>query len=141
MRFLVETGRFILTALAVALAGQTVVTILELSSGSVFSIESFLGFGTIIFVLTIIGGVIAGLPALYLARRHGWDHRIGRMLLVGLLTGAIAGALLAIPFWAEDLAFSFAPIGLFAIFGGFAGVVAAPVWVLLHRSDTGTEPA
>ncbi len=141
MKFLVETGRFILTALAVALAAPTVLTLFDLSSGSVFSLEVFLGFGALVFVLTTIGGVIAGLPALWFAKRQGWDRRIGVMSLIGMATGAIAGALLAIPVWGGFLAYSLSPIALFAMCGGLAGLVAAPIWVLLHSTDETESPA
>jgi hypothetical protein len=140
LKFLVETGRFVLTALAVALAGPTVLTILDLSSGGMFSVEWHFGFGALIFVLTMIGGLIAGLPALWFAKRHGWDRRIGRMLIVGMVAGAIAGALLAIPFWGGFLAYSLLPVVQFATFGGLAGLMAAPIWVMLHRQDLDSEP-
>ena len=139
MRFFVETGRFILTALAVAMAIPTGLLLLALIDGSRFSREAFLGLAAITFVFAALGGLFVGMPALWCAKRRKWENRYLPMLLLGLMTGVLAGVLLAIPFYGFDLSFALLGMPGFGALGALAGLVSAEVWVSLHLADPDVE--
>jgi hypothetical protein len=140
LKILREIARFLLTAIAVALALTLVVTIFDYPSANLLSFKGFLGFAAISFVCAIAGGAVVGLPALWLATRLRWQQRIVRMTLLGCLVGGVAGALGAAVLFPNEGDF----VTLFrssVVLGAIAGLAAAPTWVLLHRSGTGVEAA
>ena len=141
MSIFTEIARFLLTAIAVALAIPTGFAVLSIIDAGSMSMEGFLGVGAISFFLAIAGGVVVGLPVLWVAKRLDWARSLGKMTVVGVLTGAAAAALLTVPFFEGDLSFAAIAVPSWAALGAFAGLVAAPIWVMLHSSDEDAEPA
>ena len=134
MTIVTEIARFLLTAIAIAIAIPSGLAILAIFGVSPMSADAFFGLGAISFFLAIVGGIVVGLPALWIGRRLEWQHSLARMTPLGAVAGAIAAALLTVPFFEGEMSFAVNAMPGFAVFGGFAGLVAAPVWVLLHRS-------
>tara|TARA_B100000678_G_C18110845_1_gene462664 strand:+ start:201 stop:656 length:456 start_codon:yes stop_codon:yes gene_type:complete len=132
---LVEIGRFILTALAVALAIPAFYSVASLFTVERFSIEAFLAIGAISFILAIIGGLVIGLPTLWFLKRRDWAGKIGIVTVVGTVFGAFGGMLLSTVFWQGNSLLILAGLKTWALVGAIAGFVAAPVWHWLHEND------
>jgi hypothetical protein len=131
LKFLVETGRFILTAVAVSLTVPALFILIFQVEISSSTIEIYVMAAGIGFAMAMLGGTLVGLPALWLAQKRNWHGSIVRMSLLGIFTGALAANLLMLAYGVRDL-FSMLQ---WAAIGATAGLIAAPVWVLLHRSD------
>lgn len=135
MKLLVELGRFMLTAIATAIAIPSVFLAISAFSSSAMSAEAFFGIAAVSFAFAVLGGILIGLPALWVAKRLAWDRRLGPMILLGCLAGAVAAALIAVALFGGDLSFAFLATPSWMALGAFAGLVAALVWVLLHSPD------
>ena len=136
MRILLETGRFVVTALAVGLAIPCFYLVASIFTGDPFSFEAFFAIGTISFVMGFIGGVVFGLPTLWFLRRQGWADNQRTVATVGTLVGALGGVLLSAAFWQGHAEIIMAGLWAWALMGAIAGLVSALVWFWLHIGDT-----
>ena len=136
MRLLVETGRFVVTALAVGLAIPCFYLVASIFTSDRFSFEAFFAIGAISFVLGLIGGIVFGLPTLWVLRRQGWADNHKAVAIIGTLVGAVGGVLLSAAFWQGHAEMILAGFWAWALMGAIAGLVSALVWFWLHVGDT-----
>ena len=142
MKITTEIARFLLTALAVAVVVPTAIVVVEGASAGLESPKGFIVAAAICFFCAIAGGVVLGLPALWLATRLRWQNSAYRMTALGCLAGAVAGALGALLLNTLPGEVSFVTLLQSSVLlGAIAGLAAAPVWVLLHRFDDGGQMA
>lgn len=139
LRLLVEIGRFIVIAVAVAIAIPSAFLVISLATNEAFSFEAFFGLGAISFVMAVVGGIFVGIPALWFARIQRWERETSKLALFGCLAGAAGAVLMSIFFWqgSWDLVTSGVPI--WAGMGAFAGLVASILWYWLQLNDAGSH--
>ena len=135
LRLLVEIGRFIVIALAVAIAIPSAFLAVSLAMSEPFSFEAFFGLAAIALVMAVTGGIFIGLPALWFARLQRWDHEIRKLALFGCLAGAAGGFVMSIFFWQGRWDLVNSGVHFWIGMGALAGLVASVLWYWLHLGD------
>ncbi|QZD88268.1 hypothetical protein [Qipengyuania psychrotolerans] len=135
MKLLIEVGRFIVTALAVALAVPLSLVVFPLFSAGGFSTSAFFGIGAVTFVFSLAGGLVFGLPALWFARQNHWDQSKWKLAIYGGFIGLLAGLITNALFWQGNFELVMPSLFPFGMFGALGGIVAGLVWFLLHKND------
>lgn len=125
------------TALAVAITIPTGFAALSLVRGEHFSIEAFFAIGAMSFVIGIIGGLVVGLPTLWLARKLHLDGDFRKLAVFGCIAGAVGGIALSVVFWQGNIEIVMAGMLIWAAMGAVAGLIAASVWFGRHLSQGG----
>jgi hypothetical protein len=132
----VETGRFVVTAIGVAIAIATSIRVLALVRGESMSFDAFLAITIFSFFFASAGGLIFGLPAYLLARRFRLHHSIWKLAGFGTLIGATSGLILTPAIWQGDYDLVASSLLPSLALGAIAGGVAACIWFWLHLGDT-----
>ena len=137
MSLAVETGRFLVTALAAAFAVVACMVGISVATGTGMPYDGFVLVLVPAFVFAIIGGWLCGLPFLFFAKKIGLDGGRGKMGLSGVFVGGFAGLLMTIPTYGSVAQFSFPReiLPFWLGMGAVAGLVASQVWLTLHRLD------
>jgi hypothetical protein len=135
LRLFAEVGRFVLTAVAVALVVPF--GLFLVSGGGSFAFYPF--FAIIVFVLSIVGGTVVGLPVLGFASRRNWTDSIPMLGAMGAAAGALFAALLLVLYsWGEPT-FLAEALPIYSALGAIAGLIAASTWIMLHRNNAWSE--